>query len=509
MDNERLSNCPECQGALFFTPDGRNQQCERCGYRHELNLAGNKSIAELDKAIRFLGIDRQSAPGEDAVMSSGRRIHRDMLAQGISAVKQKKMDEAYYYLSKLLKTANTHEEERLSAWMWLSAVAESYEDKRICLENVLAINPAHPRARRGLALLEGRLQEADIIDPEQFNKEASLKETASEPLPASAEQMSCPRCNGRMNYEPELKRLQCDFCHFQLSPDGRETTPALNQNAQEDEQDFIVALATPKGHSQPEQMRTMHCNSCAVEFILAPETLSVTCPYCDSVYVVEAAESKEIVPPQGVIPFAVSREEAEKALRNWFHEHKIERPHLSPIVGAYLPVWTFDISGPLKWSCMIREGDNWVHRTGDHFTFYDDFLVPATNKLPERLTAHFDEFDLSALAPYDARYLADFPAERYQTTVSDASLKARGDIMKTLRKRPYRIVKTNNYRDFKLSAVGGLSVQSYKQILLPLWIAHYKVEDELFDVTINGQNMAIHGARPKGVVGRLVSWLLG
>ncbi|MFZ0544981.1 MAG: hypothetical protein WAM60_06065, partial [Candidatus Promineifilaceae bacterium] len=287
------------------------------------------------------------------------------------------------------------------------------------------------------------------------------------------------------------------------------TADVNRQSALEDEQDFIVALATAKGHSQPEQMRTMQCKSCAVEFILAPETLSLTCPYCDSVYVVEAAETQEIIPPQGIIPFIVSQEEAEKALRAWFRQNKIERPRINPVVGAYVPVWTFDISGPLKWSCMVKEGDNWVHRTGEHFTLHDDLLIPASDKLPEFLTDHFDEFDLTALVPYDARYLADFPAERYQTTVADASLKARSEVMKVLRKRPERYVPTALYRDFKLSAASGLSVQSYKLILLPLWMARFKVDDELYDVTVNGQNNAIHSNRPQGAVGRFVSWLLG
>jgi hypothetical protein len=325
--------------------------------------------------------------------------------------------------------------------------------------------------------------------------------------PAAAQQMICPRCGGRMNYTPEVEALQCNFCHYRLSPDNFQADN-VEKDAFNDEQDFIVALATTKGHHQPVQMRTMQCKSCAIEFILAPETLSLTCPYCDSVYVVEAAETQEIVPPQGLIPFVFSQDEAEKVLRAWFKEHKIERPRVSPIAGAYVPVWTFDISGPLKWFCLVREGDNWVPRKGEHFALYDDLLVPASQKLPETLTDHFDEFDLNALVPYDSRYLADWPAERYQTAVSDASLAARSRIMKELRSRPYRYTGTTNYRDFKLLASGGLAVQSYKLILLPLWIVHYKVEDKLYDVTINGQNGTIHGARPKGVVGRFVSWLM-
>ena len=507
MSEERLANCPKCQGALIFTPDGRAQQCERCGFRHELGRSEKDNIVELDKALRFMSFGRQSAvgSGDDPSIRSDRRIHRDMLAQGIIAAKQKDMDEAYYYLSRVLKAANSHEEERLSAWMWLSAVAETFEEKRICLENVLVINPSHPEARRALALLEGRLKQEEIIDPETVGEHHAPTDT----IPALAEQMRCPRCDGRMNYKPELQVLQCDFCHYQVSPGNGGSAAGSKHDIEDDEQDFIVALATTKGHSQPVQMRTMQCRSCAVEFILAPETLSLTCPYCDSVYVVEAAETKEIVPPQGVIPFTVSQEEAEKALRAWFREHKIERPRVSPIAGAYVPVWTFDISGPLKWSCLVKEGDNWVRRTGEHFILNDDFLVPASDNLPETLTDHFDEFDLESLVSYDTRYLADFPAERYQTTVADASLKARGEVMKTLRKRPQRYIQTANYRDFKLSAAGGLSVQSYKLILLPLWIVHYQVDNEFYDVTINGQNQAIHGARPKGAVGRLVSWLLG
>ena len=94
--------------------------------------------------------------------------------------------------------------------------------------------------------------------------------------------MICPRCAGRMNYKPELQLLQCDFCHYQVAPYGSEIHLSGKTDPFNDEQDFIVALATVKGHVQPEKMRMMQCRSCGVEFILAPGTLSLSCPYCDS-----------------------------------------------------------------------------------------------------------------------------------------------------------------------------------------------------------------------------------
>ena len=37
-----------------------------------------------------------------------------------------------------------------TAWLWLSAMVDTLEEQQICLENVLAINPANEQARKGL-----------------------------------------------------------------------------------------------------------------------------------------------------------------------------------------------------------------------------------------------------------------------------------------------------------------------------------------------------------------------
>jgi hypothetical protein len=40
-----------------------------------------------------------------------------------------------------------------AAWLWMAAALDSDEQRRTCLERVLAINPDNPTARRGLASL--------------------------------------------------------------------------------------------------------------------------------------------------------------------------------------------------------------------------------------------------------------------------------------------------------------------------------------------------------------------
>src|SRR5690349_1165453 len=49
------------------------------------------------------------------------------------------------------------------AWLWLSGAVDSPHEQRICLENVLTINPGSTAARQGLAYLEK--QEADHPAP--------------------------------------------------------------------------------------------------------------------------------------------------------------------------------------------------------------------------------------------------------------------------------------------------------------------------------------------------------
>lgn len=49
-----------------------------------------------------------------------------------------------------------------SAWLWLSSVVDDVDDKRLCLENVLVLNPDNQAARRGLA----RLPEAGEDQPQ-------------------------------------------------------------------------------------------------------------------------------------------------------------------------------------------------------------------------------------------------------------------------------------------------------------------------------------------------------
>jgi DNA-directed RNA polymerase subunit RPC12/RpoP len=492
------NKCPECGHKMFFGGNGRSLQCDVCGYTQAIS----KDIPPPDEIIRSLKFMAQfNQASDDANRSQGVRT---LLLQGIDAAKKKNVDDAYYYLEWVLRADST-DDQRSEAWVWLSQIYEDPEDKRTCLEQSLAHQPLNPVARRSMAMLDGRLLASEIIDPNQLQSQTSADD---DPREVKSEHFQCPRCAARMNYTPDGKALLCEFCSYRQELDVPETHVQAEYGIGGMEKDFIAALATAKGHSQPVAMRAMHCMGCGIEFVLGPETLSITCPYCDSVYVTEAAETAEILPPQALIPFSITENDVKLTMRAWFKEHDIQRPRVSPIVGMYLPLWTFDIGGELRWKGYERRGDDWVPVSGSKHIFYDDVLVPATKRLPKPLAKEVYHFDYEQLVAYDARYLADWPAERYQLTLSDASLQARKQVVTEIRRKPHKITYGEYIKDFSLNSK-GMIVESYKLILVPLWMLHFKVEDTVYDVIINGQMGNVRGERPQNVVGKLFSWLKG
>lgn len=72
-----------------------------------------------------------------------------IIREGIAAYKAGRKDEARSVLLRAVEVDQYNEQ----AWLWLSAVVDTPEDQRTCLENVLAINPNNERARSGLDVL--------------------------------------------------------------------------------------------------------------------------------------------------------------------------------------------------------------------------------------------------------------------------------------------------------------------------------------------------------------------
>lgn len=410
----------------------------------------------------------------------------DLLSRGRAAAKAKETKEARFYLERLLNMG-APVDERMEACFWLSEVSEDPTEKRSLLEEILANNFGDARARRKLAILDGKIKPEEIVDPDHLNTSPP-----GEPQAADARSFTCPRCGGRRSFAPDGQTLLCEYC---------ETRELIENNGHNRSEDFTVAMATAKAHRHAMIARTITCRGCGALMILPPEVLTTDCPYCDTPYALEQVEQRELDAPDTILPFAIDRQAARAAMIEWFRQDPPdENPKVAPVFGVYLPVWLFDVGGEIKWAGTITRNKHQIPISGARVVSHPNLLVPATRRLPAALLPALEGFNLSKLQSFDLRHLAGWPAETHQVTASDASLKAREAALQ-LERQDIEITENPPINQLRLNS-SSMLVDSYRLVLLPAWLTYYMLEERKFEVLINGQNGQVTAERPaKGLLG--------
>jgi len=114
-----------------------------------------------------------------------------LVAHGISAFNAGDHDRAYALFVQALQTNPQHE----VGWLWMSAVVREAAERRYCLEQVLAINPQHQAAQRGLTKFPGDLPSRSPLPPQPaapVNAPAAPVNAPAAPVNAPAAPVSAP-----------------------------------------------------------------------------------------------------------------------------------------------------------------------------------------------------------------------------------------------------------------------------------------------------------------------------
>jgi hypothetical protein len=383
------------------------------------------------------------------------------------------------------------------AWFWISQVEDDPAEKRKALKNCLSNDLQHIRARRALAILDGKLKPDEIVDPDR------LPPAPEESRHADSQRFMCPKCGGRMSFAPDGQLLVCEYCTRSRSLDSSDTAR---------DEDFIVAMATVRAHRRPLSEQIFRCRGCGAEFILPPTQLSITCAYCNSPAVVSLEKSKDLLAPDGIIPHAFGRKQAIKFLVEWVEdnqihpEKKVEPPH-----GLYQPLWSFNLGGKIDYTgevvVSIRTTPMLEEISDQYPIMVNDIPIPASRKLSAPFVRLIPTFDLQAIKPYDPGYLADWPAELYDVPMAEASLDARHVAFAQLKRDMPK--KLGLFRLISSSSA-NITIDSFRLDLLPVWLTEIWIEGRSYLLLINGQNGAVQcdwvpkANKPKG---GLMDWL--
>ena len=309
---------------------------------------------------------------------------------------------------------------------------------------------------------------------------------------------------------------------------------------------FCNACGAPQATTAPEKpaatgQRRFHCQTCGADTAVPADTRTFTCPFCDSNYVVElpAAETGR-QPPEFVIGFAVTPEQARVKFRRWLAQGYWFRPgDLSrasgedKLKGVYLPFWSFSMLAESAWGANIGEywyrtetyttiengktvthtrtvtETEWRPLSGRHHEYYSGFLVSGSRGLPQGNAESIKPFQLAALKRYDPSYLAGWLSEEYSINREEALAICQQEFARREEAACGAFMPGDTHQGLQVST--AFSHVNSDLVLLPVYVLSYRYGGKLFRFLVNGQTGRIAGQKPlsAGRIAGFVAAIIG
>ena len=330
----------------------------------------------------------------------------------------------------------------------------------------------------------------------------------------------CEKCGADLRFSPGDAALRCDHCgHVQDLPDAPDARHSPFR-----ELDLSLALADGLAPSDTEMVQISPCPSCGAQVEFKGATHATECPFCATPVAIGTG-TQRLIKPQALIPFAIDERAGREAMVRWLGnlwfapgglvEYARKGRALS---GLYVPYWTFDAVTRSRYSGargehyyetrMVTVNVNgrseqrqeqvrktrWFSAAGWVGRRFDDILVLASNSLPRRYTDGLAPWDLGALKPFDPDYLAGFTAEGYTVGLPDGRGIARQIMAAQIEMDVRRDIGGDEQRVERINT--AYSAETFKHILLPIWMAAYKYNGRTFRFIVNGQTGKVQGERP-------------
>ncbi len=125
----------------------------------------------------------------------------------------------------------------------------------------------------------------------------------------------------------------------------------------------------------------------------------------------------------------------------------------------------------------------------------DDELVPASRGVHERLLRGVEPFPTGELTGYKPGFLSGWVVERYQIDLVGAAQAARARMDAQIRSMCASAVPGDTHRNLQVRS--HYSQQTFKHVLVPIWLLSYNFGRRAFQVVINGFTGKTAGEYPK------------
>ena len=315
----------------------------------------------------------------------------------------------------------------------------------------------------------------------------------------------CPSCGATLAFDPSTGGLICNFCGSTVALKTMPVAPGLGYSLDD--------LQNNAGrHLMQTESKLLICGTCGGQFLADKSSLSGLCPYCGSNSITESGNTSGMMEPTGVIPFKISKEQAQNIFNQWISARRMaptdlkKNSEITDLVGVYVPYWVFDADTYTpykgKFGKTVGSGD-------DQYTKYHKAegvcklpiknltLVASSRLEKDAYWKSVSKFDFNFMKKYDPNLLAGFWSESYTVDGTTAWQTAMGKIYDKITKS------IKSLEDADVIAKIDMNPEApnvhAKYVLAPIWITSFDYNGTVYRVLVNGQTGNIVGTWPRSM----------
>jgi len=335
---------------------------------------------------------------------------------------------------------------------------------------------------------------------------------------AARHKYACPACGAEAQWNPAKQALVCPFC-------GTVSPAQIDAITGEIvERDLVTTLSNLPDEQRGWQAEktSVKCQSCQAISVFDPTRVAQRCDFCGSASLIPLEQIKAPIRPESLLEFKLPETQIRDLVRawygsRWFAPNALKSRALTDTVhGLYIPYWTFDAQVHADWTAQsgyyywesesytdsqgrrqtrqVRR-TRWAPSSGSLDHFFDDELVPASRGVDEKLLRKIEPFPTtSELKPYDPQFLSGWVVEQYQIDLVAAAQHSRELMEAKTRDLCAREVPGDTHRNLEVAA--DFSGQTFKHILVPIWLVAYNYGAETYQVVVNGYTGSLAGRYP-------------
>lgn len=323
----------------------------------------------------------------------------------------------------------------------------------------------------------------------------------------------CPGCNAQLYYEPGAQQLNCQYCGTNV-PINNSTEPLK-------ESDLLSFLKWEGEGTEAVEQHTYKCTRCGSNSSFSTETPSFICSFCNFEVVNPVAFKTRTVQPSALIPFKVNEARANEIIQAWLDKDydartiKKESPLRPELRGVYLPYWFFSANSTSQWSGEAgtyyyetwdekdKDGKvvthrerhtKWTPRSGTHKDSFKDILMEGSTNTPLYIENNFP-YHFEELVNFNDSFLSGFEVLLYDVSLSTsykhAEYKMEMDILGDC------INECDDDTHQNLEIKTTYSNQTFKLILIPIWLGTIAYKGKNYHFRLNGQTGKIDGKKPE------------